>query len=138
MLTQAIYDVLAGDATLGALLGVYRDLPAIFTTDPAPDDEELKDLAYIVTAGQVVDTPEDTKTSESRDLWRDVRCYAPDTGRAVTVEAIAERVRTLLHRQPLTIEGFTWVWSMCAGPIVADEEHTYGRVVTVQVRADKT
>ncbi len=134
MLTAAIEAVLAGDATLVALLGTYEGEPAIFTTDPAPGDAVLP---YIVTAGEVVDTPADTKNSRGREVWRDVRCYAPATESAVTVEAIAERVRALLHRQELEIDGFVWVWALCTGPIAADEEDAYGRIVTVQVRAEE-
>lgn len=126
--------MLAGDGTLTALLGTYRGEPAIFTTDPAPGDAVLP---YIVTAGEVVANPEDTKTTRGRELWRDVRCYAPATGSAVTVEAMAERVRALLHRQALTIDGFVWIWASCSGPIVADEEDAYGRIVTVQMRVEE-
>jgi len=134
MLTAAIYDVLSGDATLTAMLGTYQSAPAVFTTDPAPGDAVLP---YIVTAGEVVDTPEDTKTTRGRDVWRDVRCYAPATGSAATVEAMAERVRALLHRQALVIEGFVWVYALCTGPIVADEPDAYGRIVTVQMRVEE-
>ena len=134
MLTAAIYDVLSGDATLTAMLGTYQSAPAVFTTDPAPGDAVLP---YIVTAGEVVDTPEDTKTTRGRDVWRDVRCYAPATGSAATVEAMAERVRALLHRQALVIEGFVWVYALCTGPIVADEPYAYGRIVTIQLRCEE-
>ena len=36
ILTGAIYDELAGDATLAGLLATYDGGPAIFTADPAP------------------------------------------------------------------------------------------------------
>ena len=134
MLTAAINGVLTGDATLVGMVGTYEGEPAIFTTDPAPGDAALP---YIVTAGQVVDTPADTKNSLGRELWRDVRCYAPATGSAVTVEAMAERVRALLHRQTMEIDGFVWVWATCAGPIAADEEDSYGRIVTVRMRVEE-
>ena len=134
MLTQAVYDVLAGDGTLTAMLSTYQGAPAIFTTDPAPGDAVLP---YVVTAGEVVQTPADTKNSLGRELWRDVRCYAPATGSAATVEAMAERVRALLHRQTMEIDGFVWVWATCAGPIGADEEEAYGRIVTVTMRVEE-
>ncbi|NUM48735.1 MAG: DUF3168 domain-containing protein [Anaerolineales bacterium] len=140
MLTQAIYDILANDEALRELLAVYRDLPAVFTTDPAPGDAVLP---YIVSAGDVVQLPLDTKTTRGRDLQRDIRCYAPATGSAALVEQIAERVRTLLHRQHLTIAGFTWLVSDIAGPIIADERETqsgrdtYGRVLTLSLKAQE-
>jgi len=55
----------------------------------------------------------------------------------VTVEAIAERVRALLHRQPLTIPGFAGLMAECSGPIGADEPDAYGRIVTVRMTVEE-
>jgi hypothetical protein len=129
VLTQALYSRLAGDGALVALVNTYRGQPAIFTTDPAPDNAELP---YIVTAGNFSDAPFDTKTVLGRDIRRDVRCYAAADGSAVTVESTAERVRALLHRQPLDVDGFGVFLAECTGPIVADEPDAYGRIVTVR------
>lgn len=130
-LTQAIYERLAGDATLTALLATYRGEPAVFVTDPAPGDAELP---YIVSAGDVTDVPRDTKTTRGREVRRDVRCYAPADGVASLVETMAERVRKLLHRHPLAVEGYeTWIAEV-SGPIGADEPGAYGRIVTLRLR----
>lgn len=134
-LTVAIHDRLAGDATLTALLATYTDSlgniePAIFTTDPPPGDATLP---YIVSAGEITAAPFDTKTVLGRQLWRDVRCYAAPDGSAVVVEEIAERVRTLLHRAPLTVSGFGVFLAECSGPVVADEPDAYGRIVTLKL-----
>jgi hypothetical protein len=128
-ITQAVYDRMANDATLIALLATYRSGPAVFTTDPAPGDATLP---YIVTAGAPVDISFDTKTTLGRQLWRDLRCYAAADGSATLIETIAERVRALFHRQALVIPGFVWLWAECSGPIVADEQDAYGRIVTVR------
>lgn len=130
-LTQAIYDRLTADATLAALLNTYGGAPAVFTTDPAPGDAELP---YIVTAGDAVDASFDTKTCTGREIWRDVRCYAADDGSAIVVEQMAERVRELLHRAPLTVSGWCVFVAECSGPVVADEQGSYGRVVTVRMK----
>lgn len=130
LVTQALYERLAGDATLVGLLSTYRGEPAIFTTDPAPGDAELP---YIVSAGHVAVVPFDTKVDRGRQIWRDVRCYAAADGSAVTVEALAERVWALLHRQPLDVEGFGVFLAQCSGPIAADEPDAYGRIVTVRI-----
>lgn len=130
VITQGFYDVLVADATLTALLASYEGAPAVFTTDPAPDNA---DLPYIVTAGEVSQAPFDTKTTRGRDLRRDIRCYTEANGDATTVEAMAERVRELFHREPFVIDGFgVWV-ADCSGPIVADEAEAYGRIVTVRL-----
>lgn len=135
ILTGALYDELAADATLTAMLTTYGGNPAIFTTDPAPGDA---DLPYIVTAGDVAQAAAmDTKNSLGREVRRDVRCYTAATGSAVTVEAIAERVRTLLHRRALTIAGFVWILAECSGPFVADEPDAYGRIVSVRMMVEE-
>jgi hypothetical protein len=129
-LTAALYDRLTGDATLTAMLATFGGEPAVFTTDPAPEKAELP---YIVSAGSVSDSPMDTKTTRGRQVWRDVRCYAPAIGSAVVIEAIAERVRELLHRHQLAVSGMeTWIAEV-TGPIVADEEDAYGRILTVRL-----
>jgi len=131
-LTQAIYNLLASDATLAALLATYGEYggPAVFTTDPAPGDATLP---YIVTAGDVVDAAFDTKTRPGRRIWRDIRCYAAAGGSAATVEQIADRVRALLHRLPFVVSGFGVEIVECAGPVVADEPDAYGRIVTAKI-----
>jgi len=130
IVSSALNDRLVADATLVALVSTYRGEAAVFTVDPPPDGATLP---YIISAGEVVQTPFDTKNSRGRELWRDVRCYALKNGSAVTVEAMAERVRALLHRQPLTIAGFGVWLAECTGPIVADEDEAYGRIVTVRM-----
>lgn len=135
ILTPGIYDKLAGDATLTGLLSTYKGSPAVFTTDPAPGDATKP---YIVTAGEVSQAPFDTKTTRGRDAIRDVRCYAEASGSAVVIEAIVERVRALLHRQAIVIDGYTWLISDVTGPIVADERDTYGRIVSLRLRAQES
>lgn len=131
ILTKAIYDKLASDPALVDMLGEYKGLPAIFTIDPAPGDAILP---MLVTSGEVVQAPFDTKTSRGRDLIRDVRCYAQADGNTITIEAIAERVRSILHRQPLVIDGYRWLISDVNGPIVADERDYYGRIVSLSLK----
>lgn len=129
-LTESLFDLLTGDATLTDLLATYGGEPAVFTTDPPPADAELP---YLISAGEVSNASYDTKTTRGRTVRRDIRCYTEATGSAALVEEIAERVRMLLHRQTLTIDGFeNWV-TECTGPIQADEDNAHGRIVTAQL-----
>lgn len=134
ILSGAIYERLAGDATLAGLLATYQGNPAVFTVDPAPGDTPLP---FIVTAGEATQAPFDTKTTRGRELIRDVRCYADANGSAVVIEAIAERVRALLHRQALNISGYRWIISDVTGPIVADERDFYGRILSLSLKAQE-
>lgn len=129
-LTAALYDRLAGDDTLVSFLAEYHGAAAIFTSDPAPANASLP---YLVSAGEVAQRPYDTKTTRGREVWRDVRCYTPAGGSAELVEQIAERVRALLHRYALTVDGAeTWV-AEASGPTAADEDDCYGRVVSLRL-----
>jgi hypothetical protein len=128
-LTQAFYSKLNGDTTLKAMLATYSGAAAIFTQDPVP---EAAPLPYVVTAGEVSDVPFDTKTKYGREFLRDVRCYAKNDGNPSVVEAIAERVRTLFHRQSLSVTGFNFLIASCSGR-TADESDAYGRIVTVRL-----
>jgi hypothetical protein len=130
VITAPIHDRMSSDVTLASLLNTYGGLPAVFTTDPSPGDAIPP---YIVSAGEVSQPPWDTKTSRGRQITRDVRCYAPNSGSVAVVEAMAERVRALFHRHLLVIPGFDTIIAECFGPIVADERDIYGRIVTVSL-----
>ena len=128
--TAAIYSLLATDATLIALLSDYSGQPPIFTAMPIPEGARLP---WIITEGEVSNIPFDTKGTEGRELLKDIRCYAEATGSAVDIEAIAERVRTLFHRQELTITGFTNIITLAENILAIDEPDVYGRVVTIRL-----
>lgn len=134
MITHAIHAFLVADGTLTALLNTYGGEPAVFTTDSAPDGAVLP---YIVTAGAVSHLPFDTKLTRGHTISRDIQCYAPSGGSAITVEAIADRVRALLHRQPVSVYGYNWIMSVCSGPFAADEPDAYGRVVNLTVTLEE-
>ncbi len=127
---QALYDVLAEDATLTGYLTTYRGDPAIFTTDPVPGDASMP---YVVIGGPVSHSPFDTKTTLGREIRYDIRCYTDDTGSAMLVDSIAERARALLHREKPSVEGYNVLLAECAGPVEIDEDKSYGRVVTVRL-----
>lgn len=135
-ITQAVFDRLVNDVTLTGLLGAFGGNPSIFTQVPLPSGLTLEaNGPYILTTGDVSQDPgsTDTKNSSGRELVRDIRCFTDLNKSASDVEAIAERVRALFHRQTFTITGFTVVVSEVTGPIEADEEDALGRIVTVRL-----
>ena len=129
-LTEALYDRMAGDGDLVALLSSYQGEPAVFTARPAPGAARLP---YIVADTLVSDAPRDTKQTRGRDIRRDINYYAEATGESSEVDAIAERVRALFHRQSLEVEGFGVWMTECGGPVSADESDAYRRIVTVRI-----
>lgn len=133
-LTKTHYDVLTGDATLVAMLATYKTKPAVFTTDPPPSDAVLP---YIITAGELTTVPFDTKDQQGEEYWRDVRCYTARTGSEKRVDEIASRVKDLLHRQPLVVDGAVVMVSEVTGPRRGPEEDdAYSRIVTHHVKTN--
>ena len=138
--TQAFWHALTGDGYLQSTLGVYPSgttTAAVFTTEPIPGDADITS-PFIVTAGNVSDIPFDWKQTENfgREVLRDVRCYAPETGGALVVENVAEQVRTIFHRRQILVYASTWVLSTVQNIITADEDGFFGRVVSVRVLLD--
>ena len=136
-ITQAVFDALTGDATLAALLTEFpagSGNAAVFTVDPIPGGAVLP---FIVTAGNLVDLPFDTKgTGHGREIQRDIRCFAQATGTSAPIDAIAARVRVVLHRQSLTVAGFTHVFSEVINMIDVTEIDVYGKILTLRVLLD--
>jgi len=136
-MTQAIYDKLSQDATLVALLATYPvgspQNPAIFTAWPIPPDAARP---YVYSRGSVSDTHfDEINTNLGRDIIRDVTCIADNTGSDAAIETIAERIRTILHRQPLTVPSGTHVMSQCiGGPSVAETDDSLtGRQLSIRI-----
>lgn len=136
-LTQAIYNRMATDAQLTAQLATYRGAPAIFTADPVPAEAARP---YVVSAGTVADVPFDTKTTQGRQITRDIRIVADATGSLAALEAMAERVRTLFHRAPLGgIDGMENVVAEVAGLAMIPSDPTlYALTVNVRWIIDQT
>jgi hypothetical protein len=130
-LTATVYATLTGDAALVGMLATYKGSPAVFTTDPPPSSAQLP---YIVTAGDLATNPFDTKDSQGEEIYRDIRCYTPASGSSTLVDAIADRVKALLHRQPLVVDGREVLLASVSGPRSGPvEEKAYARVVTLRV-----
>jgi hypothetical protein len=133
-LTKTHVEVLRGDATLAAMLTTYRGQPAVFTVDPPPSDATLP---YIITAGELVTNPFDTKEQRGEEYYRDIRCYTARTGSAKDVDGIASRVKQLLHRQPIVVDGHFVLISEVTGPRKGPEEDgAYSRIVTHHVKTN--
>lgn len=131
VISAAFYTILSGDATLTGSLSTWKGKPAIFTYEPIPKEV---DKPYILTVGAISDEPAlDTKDSTGRRIVRDIRIYSDLTGTSANIETMAERVRTLFHRVGISVTGFKTIYVNVSGPITADEEDVYGRVISVEL-----
>lgn len=131
--TKAIYDRMANDATLTALLTELGGNPAIFSGDVIPQDAELP---YIVMSGVISRDDNDTKTSSGWVEIRDIRCYDREQASAIRIENIASRVETLFHRFALVIDNHDNAMQVIASVGVSPvEEGVIGRIVTLNITA---
>lgn len=125
-LTTDLYDRLAGDATLVAMLSTYQGEPAIFTADPVPPTAKFP---FVVITGPESDVDAGYKNAAGRDVHRRVRAYTKATGSVDAVEAIASRIFTLLHRQPL---GDAYVMDVRGPEMAPSDPDTYGRALVAR------
>lgn len=137
--TAAIYSALANDATLTGSLGTYNSLPAIFSADPAPADWDQSG-AWIILQPAVTQEPADTLSKAGRDVVRNIRIYTKWTGSAQPIEAVAERVRTILHNADLGVSGAVTLRCAVSGPsasptTAADVE---GRLLQLRLTIQET
>lgn len=130
----ALYNLFVHDSTLVHLLTTYKNAPAVFSTNPVPGDALAP---YVVAVGEVVQTPFDTKQCRGRNIIFDVKAYTKATGSADRVNAIAERVRFLLHRKQLSVGGYNWILSDVNGPVVADETDYYARLISLSTKLEE-
>lgn len=148
-LSLAVYRRLRGDDVLDGLLArsvIEAQEAAVYTTDIVPPSAKMP---YVHAPGEsVTDVPDDrSSTARFRDIARDIGIFdeRPEHGggSVAAVNAIADRVRALFHRQPLWIEpgepGYGRVLDVwCWGPIGNNGPRAFGRVVTLRVRVQSS
>jgi len=131
--TKAFYDRVTSDALFTADLSVYAGAPAFFTDEDIPEDAALP---YAYSHGQVSDVAWDTKNSAGRVITRDISVYVK-RGSTAQLERMAERLRALFHRYPLTIDDATTIVAQVAGPVPAPTDETLsGRMITVKLKIE--
>lgn len=119
------------DSTLVSLLGTtYGGRAPILAEDSIPSDVPRP---FVVVDLPTVDEGDDTKNSAGRDRMVTIRCY--EDASDDTIDAIAERIRALFHRLPVSPTGETGWMASASGPTTAPTDNTlHGRSITVRVR----
>jgi hypothetical protein len=141
VVVPALYNTLVGDSNLTARLSTYNGSPAIFSNQKVPSDASVP---YVVISPPVADVNFDTLKELGRDVIHDVWVVFAETGSVSDLDDAAERVRTLLHKTPLTVSGHQHVQTYASGPTPApieggrsgfqiDEVDEVGRRITVRV-----
>jgi hypothetical protein len=94
---EALYSLLSGDAVLAGLCeGVFDHVPAGAA------------LPYVVIAGMQVADASQSIVSQDQQVSATLEIYSAHAGLRES-EVIAQRLAVLLHRQPLSVSGFTMV-----------------------------
>lgn len=123
--------VLAADVTLQGLISTYESVPAIFISE-VPEGAELP---FVVIGDPISDTPTDTKREAEggREVYFDIRVSMVRTGSTVLIGQAAERIRRLLHRSRIPIDGYVPIYEEAVGPIVDNDEDNYSRLISMRV-----
>lgn len=131
MISKAVMDKLRQDSILVDLLSVGdTGKPSVYLQGPPPGTVRFP---FIISPGNVADAPFDTKTSQGRDIQRDIAAYDHADNGVAAVEAIAERIRAIFHYTSVSVEGWgTVLTEVISGPIANDGERTVGRLLTVR------
>lgn len=131
-LPVAVWQRMKDDDTLVADLGSYNGAPAIVVADDGTFPEDIP-TPFVAVMGVDTDEADDTKTTVGRDQEVRIQAYSNATGSTLVVNRIAERIRTLFHRQPVGLADGAYL-ATCSGPTVAPTDATlYGRDITVRV-----
>lgn len=129
--TIAVFAVLDADSVLAGLLAPFGAGTAIFTAKTVPPDAKRP---YIWTYADVADTESTGQSAKDivcREVVRDIWIVADDTGSEDAIMEIANRVRDLFHRVPITI-GVSTLLTLASGPRVAPSEgEVTARLVTI-------
>lgn len=130
-ITKALYDVLVADVDLAGRLATYNGEPAIFTIDPIPQNATFP---AVIISGSDTDDDYGAKNEDARSVVRTIRTYADaDVGTTSVVDDIAERLRSLLHRQPFAVAGGVVYLVDVQGPLSAPSTaDLHGRRVVVR------
>lgn len=129
-LRQGIYDHLAADGTLTALLGTYRSATAIFDGHIPGDGQQTDALLPCVLYEVVSNEHEDTKTGQIRRVLVNVEATTSTTDDPAT---IADRLHFLFHRTAVTVSGWTNIITSVSGPVQGPTDaHTRTATLTVE------
>ena len=129
-LTQALHAKLAGDPDVIAWAAAYGGGPAVFTGDAVPANAVLP-FVHVHPASS--DTDRSTLRRRGREIIQDISLHQEFGGNASAISRTAEKVRDLLHYQPLTVPGWEVVFMIASGPIGMSEEAGYlGRSVSIR------
>jgi len=132
-LRGAIFQKLIANGNITSNVSEYLNYPAIFTVEPIPTDVNLP---YIIVS-QVSEVPNDTKTSDGRELLVDIRIYTQRNGNLNVLESLTEEVYQEFHNEIVVVDNFQNYLLRVVDIVNSDEEEVYGRIVSIRALFSK-
>lgn len=124
-LQGALYQRLAGDSELAALLPVHRGAPAIFTARPVPADAPLP---LLLIGSVTAEWPLDVQGVRLSRLELALSVFARQEVPFETLAAPLRRARALLEAAPLVWTGGRLELPSCRGPLAVPAERPWRAV----------
>lgn len=116
-----IHGRLAEDLPLAALLASYRGEPSVFGDRVPPDAEP----PWILLEGPLSEEAEDARGLRLRRLELRLRCLDRTGAGGGRLQAVAARVRALLHEWELVAGGGLLLAQVCSGPLAEAAEEGF-------------
>ena len=137
MIQPAIKATLIADPAVTALVGTYRNQPAIFTHKGTPDNFEREAMPYVVMSGET-DITDGYLDGDGKFLSAETAVLVAqrDRGDDAEIWAAAWAVRQAIEAAPQAPNGFTLAIDgvRVTGPIAADpDDLTLGRDMLVRL-----
>ena len=118
LLSKGIYSKLTGDTTLKALLASNTSVYWL----QAPKDAEYPYIVYSLLYG----APENLTPSDLQDHIYFIRAYAANALEAGNIHA---RVAALLHKQTVSVTGYTNIWTALEEEYEGEETNNAGNTI---------
>jgi hypothetical protein len=118
LVATALYSKFTGDTTLKSLVASATSFYAI----KAPKDAKYPYVVYSLLYG----APENITPSDLQNHIYFIRAYASS---ALTAGNIHARIAALLHKQTLTVTGFTNIWTALEEEFEGEEVNETGNII---------
>ena len=140
-ITGGLYAHLAAQSGIVSRIGTFAAVPAIFANEHgAPEGYDIKTAGpCIVIPPAFASSNADDWDTKAREVFDELRIYAPASGSSAPINDLAELVRRALHVKSVPVTGARSLTATATGPVAAPTSgpDLFGRAVTVRLSLEE-